>query len=64
MITDERSTTVAPVSSAWWRSSAGTHLAGSPNTGSRVSCPGSAARSSPSASTCPAGGVPRPTSTP
>ena len=41
MITDERSTTVAPESSACWRSSVGTHLAGRPKTGSRVGSPGS-----------------------
>ena len=42
-MTDARSTTVAPVISAWWRNSIGTHVAGSPKTGSRVGMPGSAA---------------------
>ena len=35
-MTEDRSTTVAPASSAWRRSSTGTHLAASPKTGSRV----------------------------
>ena len=40
VITDARSTTVAPVTSAWCRNSSGTQRAGSPNTGSRVGVPG------------------------
>ena len=64
MSTETRSTTVAPDISAACRSSAGIHLPGSPNTGSLTVVPGSAPRSSPSASMRPAGASPRPTSTP
>ena len=64
VITEERSTTVAPAISAWRCSSAGTHLAASPNTGSRVGLPGSPSRSSPMASTVPAGELPLAAGTP
>ena len=53
MITEARSTTVAPLISAWLRSSAGIHFASSPKTGSRVGSPGRLPRKSPMASTVP-----------
>ncbi|CPU67712.1 Uncharacterised protein [Mycobacteroides abscessus] len=62
--TETRSITVAPAISALCRISTGTHLPSMPNTGSTVASPGSAARSSPSARTLPAGAWPRPASTP
>ena len=54
MITEDRSTTVAPCSSAWLRSSAGIHLRGQPEhrlAGS--ACRAATPRSSPMASTVP-----------
>ena len=55
VMTDARSTTVAPPSSAWWRIDAGIHLASRPKTGSTVGVPGRAPSMSPIASTVPAG---------
>ena len=43
-MTEARSTTVAPLSSAWLRSSAGIHFASRPKTGSWVGWPGSEPR--------------------
>ena len=63
-MTEERSTTVAPAISACRCSSTGTHLAASPNTGSRVGLPGSPSRLSPMASTVPAGELPLAAGTP
>ena len=64
VMTDERSTTVAPAISACRCSSTGTHLAASPNTGSRVALPGSPSRLSPMARTVPAGEMPLAAGTP
>ena len=62
VITAERSTTVAPLSSAWARSSAGIHFASRPKTGSLVASPGSEPRKSPMARMVPGGASPRATS--